>query len=360
MSKETYRHYPNSIFSQQALAKERATAARQKVIYKLDKYLVDFESGFKMGKGSLHWTNNANSAFQLINDIIPNDSRIFCDEHPILDEIELSRRLGNRSNLNQCEKEQEASIFIGGLYFMLSEEVAAFTRDFAISAFDKIILFAGIDQFLASVDDLHLFNHTFLPEGEKRQILNLQNLPNVHLVFLDNGRSELLGKSPQNQLLLFGFPSFYNHRDNLPFLNRLFHSHLGENNPHDVCQAYTLDGFAENDLALSIPLHDIVIADREENSEERKSESDLIWRTWKSAMLKRKILNRSRIGPISLMKSFYKRGYGTKRSFPKTEKGNFTERWVKERPVTKISQKLTDVPKGKLLVRKPATDGRGD
>ena len=124
---------------------------------------------------------------------------------------------------------------------------------------------------------------------------------------------------------------------------------------------FCTDGYTEKSLALDIPINDIIVANREAKAEKAKSDGDLIWRTWKSAMLNRKVLNRSNLGLLSLMKSFYKRGFGSLRSFPKVEKGSsFSEKWVKERPDVVESRKLTDIPKGQLLVRKPATDGLND
>jgi hypothetical protein len=60
------------------------------------------------------------------------------------------------------------------------------------------------------------------------------------------------------------------------------------------------------------------------------------------------------------MKSFFKRGFDKKRAFPKVEKGSFSEQWLKQRPNVVESKKITDIPKGQLLVRKPATDGLDD
>ncbi|MCB0736205.1 MAG: hypothetical protein KDC92_01735, partial [Bacteroidetes bacterium] len=85
-------------------------------------------------------------------------------------------------------------------------------------------------------------------------------------------------------------------------------------------------------------------------------ETDFSWRSWKNAVLSRKFMNKTKIGPFSLMRTFLKKGWNKKREFPKTGK-SFNEQWVKQRPTVRKTTKLTDIPKGQLLVRKPATDG---
>jgi len=213
---------------------------------------------------------------------------------------------------------------------------------------------------LPSIIDLHAMAPVVSKSlSNSFEVISLLGSPHVHLLLVDNGRSALLGKVPQNQLLEAAHPSSFSlsKGTEITDIEKLYYGHLGENKVNDIIDSFCIDGYAGKEFVLNLQMDEIVIAARELKAQIDKSESDIIWRSWKSAMMSRKMLNRSSFGPISLMKSFYKRGFGNLRSFPKIEKTSFSERWVKERPDVIESRKLTDIPKGQLLVRRPATDG---
>ena len=223
----------------------------------------------------------------------------------------------------------------------------------------QLILIASIDQLIPSFTDFHVINEILSKSSQGFFEILPFNSSKIHLILLDNGRSKMLAKSPQMRLLEAGHPNAFlrEQRAQKTPLERLYIDLLHHSNHYDLSRGYLLDGSDKDWYALDLPLEEIVIAWREELAAIEKTESDLIWRTWKSAMLSRKILSRLKYSPINPLKSFYKRGFSSKRSFPKTEKVSFHERWLKERPQQTIKKKITEIPKGQLLVRKPATDG---
>jgi hypothetical protein len=349
---------------------DKALMVRRKVIQNLDHYLVEFETAFQKGKGKLHWAYTADNAFQLTLNIIEQSgkSSYFIEKDPALEEITLASRLEHRANINTlAEPDINDMAYISGCAFACADLPTAIFAKRGASKFilaDDVtsILVITIDQLVPMLVDLHaiapLLSQT---ANDSFELVSLLNSYRINVIIVDNGRSSLLAKPIRNKLLELGHPYYFLKKDtNSSVVESLYYGHLGSNDPVDVVNEFALDGYGQNTLLLDIPIDDIVIAGREAKAEKSKTETDLIWRSWKSAMLSRKVLNRSSFGPLSLMRSFFKRGFDKKRAFPKVEKGSFSEQWLKQRPNVVESRKLTDIPKGQLLVRKPATDGLDD
>lgn len=353
--------------------KSRATAVRKKTIQNLDNYLVEFETSYQKGRGKLYWASDANDAFQSILKIVSGTEikEISVVEGPLTGELRMSSRLDSKADLDISHdiKEVEGKVLVSGVAFLSCDVASALLVNpgTAIHMADRkvpTILLVSIDQLLPSVTDLHSASKVLmLGKGLSRyEVVSLNNVSDLHVILVDNGRSGLLGMSPQIELLEAAGPELFASADRKEptTVDKLYYGYLGESDPFEICDAFCVDGYHKDEIALNIPIEEIIIATREQKAERTKSEGEVIWRTWKGAMLSRKLLNRSSFGPISLMKSFYRRGFDKQRSFPKVSKSSFCERWVKERPVTITSKKLTEIPKGQLLVRKPAMDGLKD
>ncbi len=352
------------------LLADKALIIRRKAISNLDQLLVEFETAFLKGRGKLHWAINDDEAFQIVLRILQSSDLgdYFIEKNdPIIKELVLADRLNSKANLNSIATINKKSAFISGCAFACAEQPTAYFSKKGVSKVllnnDVLpILIISIDQLIASLVDLHALAPLICQSSnDSFELISLLHTSKLNVILVDNGRAELLAKSPQNQLLELGHPKYFlKENSDSKQIEQLYYGHLGKNDPLTLVDAYCIDGYTKNTLLLDISIADIVIAGREQKAQIVKSESDIIWRTWKSAMLNRKVLNRSSFGPISLMKSFYKRGFGNLRSFPKVEKGSFSEQWLKDRPNVVESRKLTDIPKGQLLVRKPATDGLSD
>lgn len=351
--------------------KEKASLIRQKAIQNLDQYLVEFETAYQKGRGKIYWAYNDDDAFQYLIKIIEatEHRNVVLNNGPLLKELKLNDRIGNRAHINELDgvsNNQDYSYITGAVFFSADFPSAFLNSQGASKHFANqdasVVLLVSIDQLVASIVDINsLAQIVSVAQTDTFELVSLLSKNRLHVIIVDNGRSGLLGKSPQNKLLEIGHPNYFKLKQESAddfLIDRLYHKQLeNDTAPETFCT----DGYTEKSLALDIPINDIIVANREAKAEKAKSDGDLIWRTWKSAMLNRKVLNRSNLGLLSLMKSFYKRGFGSLRSFPKVEKGSsFSEKWVKERPDVVESRKLTDIPKGQLLVRKPATDGLND
>ena len=353
--------------------KSRATAVRKKAIQNLDNYLVELETAFQKGRGKLYWAGDANDAFQNILKVISgtNITDITVVEGPLTKELNMSSRLDSKASFSISHgiKEIEGKVLVSGVAFLSCDVASALIPNSgtALHMSDReapTILLVSIDQLLPTVADLHSVSQVLmLGKGLSRsEVVSLTSVSDLHVILVDNGRSSLLALSPQNELLEAAGPQLFTSPNNegVSTIERLYYSYLGDSDPFDTCDAFCVDGYDKEQIALNIPIEEIIIAAREQKAEKTKSDGEVIWRTWKGAMLNRKLLNRSSFGPISLMKSFYRRGFDGQRSFPKVSKSSFCEQWVKQRPVTTTSRKLSDIPKGQLLVRKPAMDGLRD
>lgn len=349
---------------------DKALAVRRKVIQNLDDYLVEFETAFQKGKSKLHWAYTADNAFQLTLNIIEQTGKdaYFIENDPSIKELKLANRLEHRANLKTyAEPNSNGMAYITGCAFVCTDSPSALfakrgTSKYFLSKDVTSILVITLDQLVPMLVDLHtiapLLSQT---ANDSFELISLLNSNRINVIIVDNGRSALLSKPTRNKLLELGHPYYFlRENSSSKIVESIYYGHLGENDPFELVSEFALDGYGHNTMLIDVPIDDIVIAGRESKAEKDKTESDIIWRSWRSAMLSRKVLNRSSFGSLSLMKSFFKRGFEKKRVFPKVEKGSFSEQWVKQRPKVVESRKLTDIPKGQLLVRKPATDGLDD
>lgn len=286
-----------------------------------------------------------------------------------------------------------ADVVISGANFLIADTGTVAVMDpngglsQSFSIVNNRVFIVGIEQIIPQLSDLYLFARLYalhaygdvnygslsVLSGRKDNSSEVQGA--LHLIIVDNGRSSLLSNPNQRSVLEhIGFDAFYNYDAlfrkigadayGIPYpgaAGLIFSSYLQQSlNRNYLYNAVFLDGASEFKSPIKIPLREIIIAEREKIALAEKSENDMLWRTWRSAMLSRKFLNRSNLGLVSLTKSLFKRGWSSEREFPKMSKTSFNEQWVKARPTINKSNKLTEIPKGKLLVRKPATDGLDD
>lgn len=350
--------------------RKKTTLVRRRVVENLDQYLVEFETAFQKGKGKIHWALDHAEANKLLA-LWGGEGNLNygLKETPLFKELMTANFLRARKGLERVEEIAPEDTLIAGVHFLSCENPTALLSSHV--AWEQItqhtgtvVLVASIDQLMPSTSDLFamapLLNGSAF--GDHLQLVPLLQMPKLQLLLVDNGRSELLGLNPQRRLLEFAHPSqFLMHEGEHPNdFERLYYGHLGENNITDIIDDFCLDGYAEKGIYLNTALEEIVIADRALKAEKAKSESDILWRTWKRSVLSRKVLNRSSFGPLSLMRTFFKRGFDGGRAFPKVSKSSFSQQWVKDRPDVVQSRKLSEIPKGQLMVRKPATDGIDD
>lgn len=348
---------------------KKATLVRRRVIENLDQYLVEFETAFQKGKGKIHWAIDNMEANKLLAQWAGEGNQVYgLTEAPLFKELMTANFLRARRALNRKEEVGPEDTLIAGVHFLSCENpTALISTEVAWEELAQhqgtVVLVASIDQLMPTTSELFaiaplLTNQAF---GTDLQLVPLLQMSNLHLLLVDNGRSGLLGLNPQRRLLEFAHPSqFLLSPEVANDFERLYYGHLGENDITDIIDDFCLDGYAEQNVYLKTELEDIVIADRALKAEKAKSETDILWRTWKRSMLSRKVLNRSTFGPLSLMRTFFKRGFDGGRAMPKVSRTSFSQQWVKERPGVVESRKLSEIPKGQLLVRKPATDGIDD
>ena len=84
-----------SLYSNQALAKKRASSIKHKVINNLDQYLVDFVANFEKNGGKVIWAPDAGDATREILEIINKHkgTRVVKSKSMITEEIELNEFL---------------------------------------------------------------------------------------------------------------------------------------------------------------------------------------------------------------------------------------------------------------------------
>lgn len=376
-----HRQQDIELFKDINLARERAGNIRKKVVNNLDHFLVEFENHFSRNGGEVHWVKKQESLRAYLSAAIPHGYEPIVQPGPLADECQLnelcqqilrSRSLPKQGEYGKCHivLPDFGLCDIGGVAELNPLPQASDSTP------NKLVYILGLEQLLPSVSDLYLFaplksvydRNAYLEENMRISLPDRKGEVSYELLLIDNGRSELL-RHPEGRELLAAtdtkalapfdclFPFLSDEEEELSggILSRMKKWNTGSERGQDA-EVYlsTLDGFSEQNANLNLPIREILIRQREKFAERTKSETDLTWRTWKNAMLNRKFLNKSSIGPLSLMRSFFKRGYNGARQLPKMAKNSFNEEWVKTRPEIQESRKLTDIPKGELLVRKPA------
>jgi hypothetical protein len=342
-----------------------AKTVRRRAILHIDHFLVELETNFQRGKGKLYWCTDADDVFQCLARILDGAGKwkVHVAADPLPLELKLKQRLGARPGAQVVDNTHEEEIaWITGTDFVTCDVPTAciLSPDGARLPWQRdglVVMLASIDQLLPSFTDLYAILPIVRGYG-RLTAMPLNAMPHLHLILVDNGRSALLGKSPQNQLLEMGQPRWMGVTGRHgAVLEKLYYLHLKDADVFGAIDGFLLDGFAAKASALPLAVDQVIVSSREAKAAKENTESDLLWRGWKNAMMNRKMLNRLSLGILSPIRMFYKRGFGHSRSFPKVEKVSFNEQWVKERPTVVESRKLTDIPKGQLLVRKPNTDG---
>lgn len=353
---------------------EKFSQIRQKTINNLERYLVQFESKFLQNGGKLEWAETAEDACLEVGKFISKTGQSFTyqENNVILKEIKLESYL-MKSGLDKSVKvlpqgsQQPSSsglILGGGFMVADSGSLWNFARNTDIPSVGieqgSLIIIVGLDQLIPSVSDIGVLSSMFssTDNGDVFTIIEqCGDVRNIQLVILDNGRSDLLSKATQSQLLM-GVSRFIGLTE--PDLEQqIFRKYQLNSSKEFRPDTVLLDGYSTHDPLVKLPMREIVLAELTEYSGQTGAESDLSWRSWKNAVLSRKFMNKSKIGPFSIMRSFLKKGWTKKREFPKNSR-SFNEVWTKSRPTIRKSKKLTEIPKGTLLVRKPATDGLSD
>lgn len=353
---------------------DKFSQIRKKTINNLERYLVQFESKFLQNGGKLEWAETAEDACLEVGKFISKTGQSFTYQanNVILNEIKLESYL-MKSGLDKSVKvlsehsgqsSSEGLILGGG--FMVADSGSLWNagRNSDIPStgieHNSLIVIVGLDQLTPSISDIGVLSSMFSSTGNGDIFSIIEqsgDVKNVKLIILDNGRSDLLAKPTQSQLLM-GVSRFIGiNETNLE--QEIFRKYQLNSSKEFRPDLVPLDGYATYDPLVKLPMRDIVLAELTEYSGQIGTESDLSWRSWKNAVLSRKFMNKSKIGPFSIMRSFLKKGWTKKREFPKNNR-SFNEVWTKTRPTIRKSKKLTEIPKGTLLVRKPATDGLSD
>lgn len=223
----------------------------------------------------------------------------------------------------------------------------------AVSLAKTLVVVAGIDALIPSMNDLDIF----LPllssfrEGEPLSAFNTlvgprqpgeTDGPGEFIVILtDNGRSTLLAQSDQRQVLSCiqcgacssvcpVFNTIGGHAmTNGPVGAAASPHMIGLNEAGYASYASTLCGKCTAICPVQIDLNNHLLRNRRDTVHHGmiKSADKIMWFSWKKMMLSRKNMNRSASIRNFMLKSFLKSEWGENREFPKVVEKSFNQLW---------------------------------
>ena len=223
------------------------------------------------------------------------------------------------------------------------------------------IAIVGIEKIIPSLNDLDLFWGLLATHGTGQNLTVYNNImtgprqpgetdgpEEMYVVLLDNGRTELLAQQEQRRALscircgacLNGCPIYKNvggHAYGTTYsgpIGSVISPYLaGVEEYKHLSFASSLCGKCTEVCPVKIDLHNLLLLNRKdfvETGHKTKSE-DMIWYAWKTAMMKRKTMERGGAKVKNFMlKQFFKKTWGERRDLPKVAAKSFNEIW-KER-----------------------------
>lgn len=276
------------------LAKKRLTYYRWAATEELEKSLFEFETQCnKRGRGFVHWAPGLKDAADLIENLTQNTQHIFYENDDLCNEI----RIAAFPNAKPATTEWDfkgLSVFVAEAKFMLSRSGRSLILPSSMNTVEKlshankVIIIGSIDRMLSHRFELNLAKTLYasFENGEIRYPIELllntgkkwKNQGDVHIIILDNGRSNLLQNTDFRELfylLNFKFPNV-NPVDiiqNTPgkvisdFINSFF-----SNQPNPGSSQIIYNGLLEMQryVPYDVDMYDLVIQARTQYMKDKK------------------------------------------------------------------------------------------
>ncbi len=370
-AESTYRSFEQKLkeapqgFINEQLARQRAFHFRYRALEHLDKQLLDFEGHFSKNQGKLAWAPDRSSAKEEIEKIT-GGARLWTHRHHLLEEV-YSGSQPNKTQFfdsdNLSESRQKASVEDAALLypeFYVSENgalVFSQTDPFIghlLSTCSKLVLLIGIEQVATNLMETETllsllkryrnaatesgsYHVTFGPAKNRESQFSSQE---VHVILLDNGRTNLLQEIPQRQALYCIHCGACAEVSNVksqerPSIIKAIKAPFIEQTPEswEASFLYPLSRRANQSCPVNIDLKQLMLTNRKLAIGQKVfgRSDNLAWSAWKKAMLSRKWLNQGSSMKQFTLKSFYKKQWGESRSFPKVADKSFNQWWVETR-----------------------------
>ncbi len=374
------------------LIRKRAFHARAKSLENLDKLVLDFESHFNKNQGRILWASQAPTGKQELLKQAGNRNRVFSQQHRLLSEMGILKEKPSNwhffdegyyqySDINRSfpgwartqnepktprpwspESGDTAILFPE---FIVSENgaLALYVQDpFVLQLLahcERLIFVAGIEQVAATMAESELFlnllsthKYGMKEQGDfvytfgHAQLRENEGPREVHLLLLDNGRTEVLAEIPQRQALYcIHCGACQQHSNRLQvraYDDQLFSSVIDAVKAPFVSDfdryiglsfEFPLSGWSTSRCPVNIDIKNLILENRHQ-AVERKSlgkGDSYAWVAWKTAMMSRKWLNKGATMKNFTLRSFFKKSWGEQREFPKIQEKSFNELWIEQR-----------------------------
>ena len=231
-------------------------------------------------------------------------------------------------------------------------------------AFPRIhVVIAGIENLIPNLEDLGLFLPLLAHHGTGQQITAYNNLlfgpksdsePDgpemMYVILLDNRRTELLKYKEQRKALscircgacLNGCPVYQSVGGSAdgatysgPIGSVIAPHYLGFNEYSHLSFASTLCGKCSEVCPVRIPLHELLLYNRQEAVKRKDVPIKLrnLISGWKMVMMHRWMLDKPKAGMKNRMVSWFgKKLWGKRRTLPKVAPKSFKEQWYEKNP----------------------------
>jgi L-lactate dehydrogenase complex protein LldF len=229
-------------------------------------------------------------------------------------------------------------------------------------AFPKIhIAVVGIEKIIPSLDDLDLFLPLLATYGTGQNITAYNNLifgpkmngepdgpEEMYVILIDNRRTEILKLREQRQALacircgacLNACPIYrsiggytYGAVYSGPIGSVISPHYLGMKDYNHLSYASTLCGKCTEVCSMHIPLHELLLYNRNETVKKgfTKSSWKFMMKGWKMVMLRRWMIDRTSAGMKNrAFRMYFKKLWGPRREVPKFAEKNFKQMWLEK------------------------------
>lgn len=375
-------------FSNEELARQRAFTIRYKSLENLDKQLLEFESHFSKHQGKLIWAPKSDWAFKEIKELA--GPKVYTRQHRLLHEIGLldskpsgwtyfdesyfrynpdnpsfpewqDAQAGQKQIAARPQPDKDScAILFPEFYISENGSLLLANNDPYVNALlntcKRIIFIVGIEQVCPTMADSEYFlsllgkyrfgksefnDYTFVSPGNSQRELHPQT--EMHVVMLDNGRTDILGHIPERQSLYCiqcgACKQESNHlvlNSSKPAIIDAIKQALVEGSQEKHWQAlfdFPLSGRASQDCPVNVDLKGLLLHMRQlavTGKHAPRGES-YAWIAWKKAMMSRKWLNKGAQIKNFTLKSFFKKSWGEQREFPKITDKSFNDWWLETR-----------------------------
>ena len=383
--------------------KRRAAFYRYKVLHDERKYLIEFEKNFSLSGGKVLYAETPADVQAEITKILESEKggkrNVLLNKSDIIDEIDVENFLTKQGvSFIDANIYKQNEPFIPESYSALREKIIAVTggnaiddsdlisaysediykqylrinsykKSVAVSAVDFLvadtggivvrdnsccsvltlllcqtkIFIAGIDQMLASLADLSLYSRLYATLAYNRPLSLNQTIfsgrRDVYLIFVDNGRTEILSCPERRSVLACINCGACN--GVCPTGNPVSFVKTGN------CNCCTLCGHCQDVCPVNIPLKELILKSRKAAASgvpsSSASGSSVGGKTSVS------VINKSRIKTLTKMflkrknmekgtdrfflKRAFKKAFGSGKIFPNFDRKTFNQIWMKLHPV---------------------------